>query len=274
MTVGCGAGWVETEPVLGVLGAAGPSESPFVRPATSGAVVVVVLGVVVLGVVVVAAEVATGVAGAALVGVVAALANPPEATAASVVAQERGLSNITFEPADAESLPFPDADFDLVMCRIAAHHFSDPGQAMREMARVCKPGGRVGLIDPIVPSARKLADEINAWELLRDPSTVSVLTVNGWSSLFCAAGLDAVHINTFEIPLDFDDLLARSSRAAETNARLRAGLLGGSDGMREWLKPEMKSGPKAIRQRVSRNSPASPVWMVYILECYLNLKNI
>ena len=174
--------------------------------------------------------------------IIATDVTPQMLTAASAVAQERGLSNITFEPADAESLPFPDADFDLVMCRIAAHHFSDPGQAMREMARVCKPGGRVGLIDPIVPSERKLADEINAWELLRDPSTVSVLTVNGWSSLFCAAGLDAVHINTFEIPLDFDDLLARSSCAAETNARLRAGLLGGSDGMREWLKPEMKSG--------------------------------
>jgi SAM-dependent methyltransferase len=166
--------------------------------------------------------------------------------AASGVAQERGLSNITFEPADAESLPYPDAQFDLVTCRIAAHHFSDPGQAMREMARACKPGGVVGLIDPIVPSDRKLADEINAWELLRDPSTASVLTVNAWSSLFCAAGLDAVHINTFQIPLDFDDLLARSSRDAATTAELRAGLLGGSDGLRAWLKPEVKEGRLAF----------------------------
>ncbi len=167
---------------------------------------------------------------------------PQMLNAASVVAQERGLANITFEPADAENLPYPDAQFDLVVCRIAAHHFSDPGQAVLEMARVCQPGGVVGLIDPIVPSQRSFADEINAWELVRDPSTASVLTVNGWSSLFCAAGLDAIHINTFEIPLDFEDLISRSSRDDETVAQLRAGLLGGSDGMCEWLKPEIKEG--------------------------------
>jgi ubiquinone/menaquinone biosynthesis C-methylase UbiE len=180
---------------------------------------------------------------APLVGHITATDVTPQMLAAArVVAQERGLSNITFEPADAQDLPYADAMFDLVVCRIAAHHFSDPGQAVREMARVCKPGGLVGLIDPIVPSDRRIADEINAWELTRDPSTTSVLTVNGWSSLFCAAGLDAVHINTFDIPLDFDDLLLRSSRDAETTAQLRAGLLGGSDGMRGWLKPEVKEG--------------------------------
>ena len=131
---------------------------------------------------------------APLVGQITATdVTPQMLTAASAVAQERGLNNITFEPADAQGLPYPTAQFDLVTCRIAAHHFSDPGQAAREFARVCKPGGLVGLIDPIVPSERKVADEINAWELLRDPSTASVLTVNGWSSLFCAAGLDPVH---------------------------------------------------------------------------------
>jgi ubiquinone/menaquinone biosynthesis C-methylase UbiE len=46
--------------------------------------------------------------------------------AASTVAHERGLDNITFEPADAEALPYTDGSFDLVTCRIAAHHFNDP----------------------------------------------------------------------------------------------------------------------------------------------------
>jgi ubiquinone/menaquinone biosynthesis C-methylase UbiE len=172
--------------------------------------------------------------------VVATDLTPQMLAAAARVAHERGLDHISFEPADAEALPFPDGAFELVTCRIAAHHFSDVARAVREMARVAKPGGLVGVIDPIVPSERKVADEINAWELERDPSTVGVLTVNGWSSLFCAAGLEAVFINTYEPELDFDDLMSRASRDSATVAALRAGLLGSSDGMRAWLKPQLK----------------------------------
>lgn len=52
-----------------------------------------------------------------------------------------------------------------------------------------------------MPYDRDVADEINAWDLRRDPSHVACLTVNGWSSLFCAAGLDAVHMDTFDTAL-------------------------------------------------------------------------
>lgn len=162
--------------------------------------------------------------------------------AAASVAKERGLTNISFEPADAESLPFDAESFDLVTCRIAAHHFSDPGQAVREMARVVKPGGLVGLIDPIVPYDRAVADEINAWDLLRDPSHAACLTINGWSSLFCAAGLDAVHINTFDAPIDFDDLMSRSSRDEATVVELRRRLLHGSVGLRAFFQPREEDG--------------------------------
>lgn len=67
--------------------------------------------------------------------------------AAKRVAEERGMSNISFEPADAEARPYDDATFDWVTCRLAAHHFSDVGQGVREMARVTKQGGRVAVID-------------------------------------------------------------------------------------------------------------------------------
>ena len=158
-------------------------------------------------------------------------------TAASQVSSARELDNITFEPANAEALPYADESFDLVTCRIAAHHFDDPGQAVREFARATKRGGCVVLVDPIVPYERAVADEINAWDLTRDPSHVACLTINGWSSLFCAADLDVVHINTFDVPLDFDDLMSRSSRDAATVADLRHRLLHGSTGLREFFKP-------------------------------------
>jgi ubiquinone/menaquinone biosynthesis C-methylase UbiE len=174
--------------------------------------------------------------------VIATDVTPAMLHAAAAVAHERNLHNITFEAADAEALPYDDATFDAVTCRIAAHHFSDAGEGVRQMARVTKAGGLVGLIDPVVPYERAAADAINAWEMLRDPSHVACLTVNGWSSLFCAANLDAVHINTFDVDVDFDDLMSRAGRDAKTTAELRRQLLHGSAGLREFFKPREHEG--------------------------------
>lgn len=174
--------------------------------------------------------------------VVATDVTPAMLRAASVVAHERGLHNITFEAADAEALPYDDATFDAVTCRIAAHHFNDAGEGVRQMARVTKAGGLVGLIDSIVPYERAAADEINAWEMLRDPSHVACLTINGWASLFCAASLDAVHINTFDVEIDFDDLMSRAGRDAATTAELRRRLRHGSPAMRDFFKPREMEG--------------------------------
>lgn len=174
--------------------------------------------------------------------VIATDITPAMLHAASAVARERNLHNISFEVADAEALPYDDASFDAVTCRIAAHHFSDAGEGVRQMARVAKAGGLVGLIDPVVPYERAVADEINAWELLRDPSHVACLTINGWASLFCAANLDANHINTFDVEIDFDDLMSRAGRDAKTIAELRRQLLQGSAGLREFFKPKEAEG--------------------------------
>lgn len=161
---------------------------------------------------------------------------PQMLAAASRLAHERGLTNIDFTLADAESLPHPDGTFDLVTCRIAPHHFNDPGRAVREMARVCKSGALAAVIDGIAPPDRAVADEINRWEAERDPSHVALLTINGWSALFCAAGLDAVHLSTFNLWLDFDEHMRRAGVDHQTAARLRRQLLDCSPAMREWLK--------------------------------------
>ncbi|PLX95467.1 MAG: SAM-dependent methyltransferase, partial [Desulfuromonas sp.] len=44
-------------------------------------------------------------------------------TARKFVCDEKGQSNVAFQLADAENLPFENGSFDLVTCRIAAHHF-------------------------------------------------------------------------------------------------------------------------------------------------------
>lgn len=58
-------------------------------------------------------------------------------------AQQRGLTNIQFHQCPADSLPFPDESFDVVVSRLGVMLFPDPDAAIHEMLRVLKPGGRL-----------------------------------------------------------------------------------------------------------------------------------
>lgn len=53
--------------------------------------------------------------------------------------------NVAFQVADAEALPFPDGAFDAVLSTFGVMFAPDQGQAARQLARVCRPGGRIGL---------------------------------------------------------------------------------------------------------------------------------
>lgn len=64
---------------------------------------------------------------------------------AVTAAHEQGLSNVRLLKMDAETLEFSNASFDAVTCAFAVFLFPAQDAALREMARVCKPGGRVGL---------------------------------------------------------------------------------------------------------------------------------
>lgn len=107
-----------------------------------------------------------------------------------------GISNVRFAQADAEDLPFADASFDIVTCRIAPHHFPNPARFVRESARVLKPGGRFVLIDSTVP-AGEIGARYNEFEKLRDPSHVRTLPVSEWHDLIASAGLNLVDTEHF-----------------------------------------------------------------------------
>ncbi|MBT2322281.1 methyltransferase domain-containing protein [Variovorax paradoxus] len=55
------------------------------------------------------------------------------------------LSNVRFARMDAEALALPDASFELVLCALGLMYLPDPAQALREMRRVLRPGGRIAL---------------------------------------------------------------------------------------------------------------------------------
>jgi ubiquinone/menaquinone biosynthesis C-methylase UbiE len=113
---------------------------------------------------------------------------------AAKAAAKRGLTVQTRQHS-AESLPYPDAQFDLVTCRVAAHHFSSPETFVRESARVLKRPGYFLLIDGTVEDDQA---EAEAWahrvEKLRDPSHNRLLTPRTWSNLCEKAGLHVQHV--------------------------------------------------------------------------------
>ena len=66
-------------------------------------------------------------------------------------AKAKGLNNVTTRQGYAESLPFEDASFEVVISRYSAHHWHDVGQALREVKRVLKPGGIFIIMDVMSP---------------------------------------------------------------------------------------------------------------------------
>jgi SAM-dependent methyltransferase len=111
---------------------------------------------------------------------------------ASATAHERGFHVDTRQHA-AETFPYADGTFDLVTCRVAAHHFSDPAAFVRETARVLKPDGAFLLIDGSIEDNQPVAEEwLHAIEKFRDPSHHRLLSQGTWAKLCQDAGLRVV----------------------------------------------------------------------------------
>lgn len=122
--------------------------------------------------------------------------------------QEKGLQNMTWQPGNVYSLPFPPAQFSIVSSRFAFHHLEHPFNALKEMKRACRPGGRIVVAD-MAPTVSK-ADALNTSEKLRDPSHVRALSPQELRDLFEQAGLTAPEIYGYRLEGELEELLARS----------------------------------------------------------------
>ena len=65
--------------------------------------------------------------------------------AAGQRAAAQGILNADFARMDGEALNIPDARFDAALCALGLMYMPEPAQALREMSRVLRPGGRLGL---------------------------------------------------------------------------------------------------------------------------------
>lgn len=107
-----------------------------------------------------------------------------------------GLKSPWFIACDAHHLPFADASFSAVTVIEALHHFSDYGQALREIHRILKPGGRLYSTEPNALNPLRRASEIR--DRLRGTIEKS-FTVGQLTRLCTEAGFAKVEVKPFAI---------------------------------------------------------------------------
>ncbi|HEY3069900.1 MAG TPA: class I SAM-dependent methyltransferase [Gaiellaceae bacterium] len=114
----------------------------------------------------------------------------------------------------AEDLPFAEAGFDVVACRLAAHHFEDVRAGVAEMARVARE--RVLVVDNLRMS--EADEEANR---LRDPSHVRNYSEEEWRGLFAGAGLEVEEARAGERRIELEPWLERTGCTGGDAERVR-----------------------------------------------------
>jgi SAM-dependent methyltransferase len=116
--------------------------------------------------------------------------------------------------APAEHLPFADGSFDVVVNRLAAHHFDSLGDAIGEMARI---SSRLLVIE----DHHYTTEETEQAEKLRDPSHVRALSEEEWRELLTDAGFEVERVEFYDMTLEFDEWLARTDTPEADQPRIR-----------------------------------------------------
>ena len=163
---------------------------------------------------------------------------PNMLAAARQLAAERDVPVETCQ-SRAEDIPLSSGQFDLVCSRLAAHHFSDIGASVAQMARIARPGGSVAIIDHHGDDDPE-ADEFNhRLELLHDPTHVRSYKKNRWLELICDAGMTVLRCEDklSELPsgLSIKQWCEIASSGAAAERQIHQSLHDASDSLRSRL---------------------------------------
>ncbi len=113
-----------------------------------------------------------------------------------------------------EDLPFADSSFDVVACRVAAHHFSDVRAAVREMARVT--ADRVLVVDNLYGG-----EALEEAERTRDASHVRNYSAEEWRTMLEDSGLGVDDVRFFRKPIELEPWLERAGCSGDEADRVR-----------------------------------------------------
>lgn len=161
--------------------------------------------------------------------------------------KERQLTNVSTAPAEAQSLPFEAGSFDLVTCRLAAHHFTDIERFVTAAYRILRQGGVLAVVDNVTPDAGNLpglkeseevpaAQAYNEFERLRDPSHACALSSAEWRAVLKRQGFELRAEETIEKEMAFQPWVERMHCSQPTVAKLRQ-LLSTPSHLCAFLKP-------------------------------------
>lgn len=154
----------------------------------------------------------------------------------------QGLANMEWKLGDSHALPFADAAVGIVCCGYSLHHMLQPEGVIAEMARIIAPGGRVAIVDIIVPEGADAAAN-DAIERARDSSHTAKQTRAGILALFQQSTLRVLAEDIFERPYDFDDWLKQAGHPlgdpayVETRRLLENSIPGDTAGFHPVLSP-------------------------------------
>jgi ubiquinone/menaquinone biosynthesis C-methylase UbiE len=175
--------------------------------------------------------------------VVASDLTPAMLSAAARHLAAKGARNVRFEIADAESLPFQDAQFDVVTARLAPHHFPRPHAFVEESVRVLRPEGRLIIFDNMAPEDEELDAFVNRLEAWRDPSHVRSHRSSEWQSMLKAAGLDIEAADPLVRKLyPYADWTARQSMPSDEREALERWLLNAPASCAEFFRVLVEHG--------------------------------
>lgn len=136
------------------------------------------------------------------------------------LARERAPANVSFVEGDAEALPFDDGSFDLACTLRTLHHVRHPERVLAELARVCRRGGRILVVDQIAPHDPLEAIAVDRFERARDEGHTRLLPETDLRQLFEANELTLLRSRRDEERRELDAYLDLAG--CEGAARSRA----------------------------------------------------
>jgi ubiquinone/menaquinone biosynthesis C-methylase UbiE len=148
------------------------------------------------------------------------LTEPMLRTARAFLA-ERGAA-VRFVAGDVEALPFRAGAFDVVTCRIAAHHFANLGPAVRQIAATVRPGGSFLVQDILGHDDAGTAAFITEVERRRDPSHVRSYRAAEWKAILKGAGLTVMDEAIVAKARPWDEWTTRTRMTPDARADLEA----------------------------------------------------
>lgn len=151
------------------------------------------------------------------------------------LAVDRGVAAYDAVAADVAHLPFPSGTADVVVNRIAAHHYPDLDAAVLEMARVLRRGGVLVAVDNVAPGPAAVDRFLHRFETARDPTHARVRSGTAWERALTLAGLDPEVVHAFRTRLQLRPWAERAGRTEEEVRELEAMLADAAPAVRDQL---------------------------------------